>query len=118
LLLALEQGLSQFQDIKGGFPHVSGMTYTFDSSAKPFSRVGAVKVAGKPLRYEKMYSLATSDFLANGGDGYFALKEAPRLNAQSARPPQIADLVVQRIANEYGISPPMTQRIVDTAKGR
>jgi 2',3'-cyclic-nucleotide 2'-phosphodiesterase (5'-nucleotidase family) len=118
LLLALEQGLSQFQDIKGGFPHVSGMTYTFDSSAKPFSRVGAVKVAGKPLRYEKMYSLATSDFLANGGDGYFALKEAARLNAQSARPPQIADLVVQRIANEYDISPPVTQRIVDTAKGR
>jgi 2',3'-cyclic-nucleotide 2'-phosphodiesterase (5'-nucleotidase family) len=117
LILALEQGLSQIENIKGGFPHVSGMAYTFDSNARPFTRVKSVMIAGEPLRNDKTYTLATSDFLANGGDGYLALKDAPRLNSESARPPQIADLVVQRIANNYDIVLSKSQRIVDTAKG-
>jgi 2',3'-cyclic-nucleotide 2'-phosphodiesterase (5'-nucleotidase family) len=118
LILALEQGLSQYENVKGGFPHVAGMQYTFDSRAKPFSRVKSVSVGGEPLRLERMYSVATSDFLANGGDGYFALKDAPRLNSQTARPPQISDLVVQKIANQYNVSTHNTQRILNVAKGR
>lgn len=118
LILALEQGLSQYENVKGGFPHVAGMQYTFDSRAKPFSRVKSVSVGGEPLRPERMYSVATSDFLANGGDGYFALKDAPRLNSQTARPPQISDLVVQKIANQYNVSTHNTQRILNVAKGR
>ncbi len=34
LIQALEEGLSQYQNLKGGFPHVSGMSYSFDPSAK------------------------------------------------------------------------------------
>ena len=39
LIQALEEGLSQYQNLKGRFPHVSGMSYSFDPSAKVLQRV-------------------------------------------------------------------------------
>ncbi|MFM2355815.1 MAG: hypothetical protein RLZZ528_1551 [Pseudomonadota bacterium] len=73
ILAALENGVSQHEKGAGRFPQVSGMTYAFDVSAPAGSRVSEVMVGGAPLDLNKVYSLATNDFILGGGDGYAAL---------------------------------------------
>ena len=64
----------------GRFPQVSGMTYKFDASRAPGSRIIEVKVGGMPLDEDKNYTLATSSFLVlKGGDGYTMFENAKLL---------------------------------------
>lgn len=82
---ALELGASLYPEESGGFIHVSGMTYTIDSSV-PSSvqvdekrnfvgvageyRVKDIMVGGEPLDTEKMYTVASHNYwLKSGGDG-------------------------------------------------
>ncbi|CAM2976749.1 5'-nucleotidase C-terminal domain-containing protein [Paenibacillus sediminis] len=70
LLAALENGASDYPNPKGGFAHVSGMTYKIDASKPKGSRVHSVLVGGKVLDVKATYLLATNDFIAAGGDEY------------------------------------------------
>ncbi|MCB2116380.1 MAG: 5'-nucleotidase C-terminal domain-containing protein [Rhodobacteraceae bacterium] len=73
VLLALENGVSQVEKGAGRFPQVSGLTFAFDASAEPGSRVSEVMVAGAPLEADKVYKVAVNDYILGGGDGYAAL---------------------------------------------
>ena len=70
LKAALENGVSQIEETAGRFPQVAGMTFTFDASAEPGSRISDVTVAGEPLDPAKTYGLVSNDYVRNGGDGY------------------------------------------------
>ncbi len=70
---ALENGVSQIEDTAGRFPQVSGLSFTWDPSKPPGSRIVAVEVGGKPLDPTKIYRVATNDYMLSGGDGYTAL---------------------------------------------
>ncbi|MDQ3805669.1 MAG: bifunctional metallophosphatase/5'-nucleotidase, partial [Acidobacteriota bacterium] len=78
---ALENGLSLSgpRAEPGRFPQVSGITYAYDLSRAPGERVREVTVGGKPLDLKKTYTLATSSYVAGGGDGYAVLKGRPNL---------------------------------------
>lgn len=67
---ALENGVSQLEQGGGRFPQVSGMTYVFERSRPVGQRVVEVRVGGQPLDPARVYSIATNDFMAGGGDGY------------------------------------------------
>jgi len=67
---SLETGVARVEVRDGGFPQVSGMSYTFDPEAPAGSRIVAVSVGGAPLEETRRYVLATHDFLAAGGNGY------------------------------------------------
>lgn len=62
----------------GGFPHFAGMTVEAkqlevtneDGTTKTKGQVLSVLVDGKPIDPAATYTLATNDFMANGGDGY------------------------------------------------
>ncbi len=71
---ALENGFSTYPEPLGGFPHVAGLTATFDASKPAGERVVEVKVAGELLDLNKTYSLVTNDFLVAGGDNYEMFK--------------------------------------------
>lgn len=73
LMTALENGVSQVEDLSGRFPQVSGMAFTFDPKRPAGRRVVAASVGGKPLDPAAIYRLATADFLLKGGDGYTTL---------------------------------------------
>ncbi len=73
---ALENGVSEVEDGGGRFPQVAGLRYTWDASQAVGSRIVSVDVwndeagAWEPLDLEKIYYVATNDFMRSGGDGY------------------------------------------------
>jgi len=93
LIAALENGVSGAPAEYGGFAHVSGMKYVFDSTkAKQTldtqaekitfngSRIVEVQIKGEDGKYTKLdpeayYMLATNSFTASGGDFYYALRD-------------------------------------------
>jgi 5'-nucleotidase / UDP-sugar diphosphatase len=73
---AIENGLLYLPHANGRFPQVSGMEVTYALARPPGARVISMRVAGSPLDEERMYRLATIDFLAAGGDSYSMLRDA------------------------------------------
>ncbi|MCB2109779.1 bifunctional metallophosphatase/5'-nucleotidase [Albidovulum sp.] len=73
VLAALENGVSQVEKGAGRFPQVSGISFAFDASAEPGKRVSEVMVGDQPLDMDKVYKVATNDYMLGGGDGYGAL---------------------------------------------
>ncbi len=74
VLAAIENGIDSYPEAKGAFPHIAGMTVTFDSSKEAGSRVVELKIAGTLVDPAATYTLATNDFLVSGGDGYSMFK--------------------------------------------
>lgn len=70
IVAALENGVSAIEDGGGRYPHVSGITYSFDVSRAAGERVLDVMVGGAPIDTEATYRVATNDFMGRGGDGY------------------------------------------------
>jgi 2',3'-cyclic-nucleotide 2'-phosphodiesterase (5'-nucleotidase family) len=70
---ALENGFSQVENGAGRFPQVSGLKVVADLKQPAGSRVVSVMVGDKPLDLAATYTVATNDFMLNGGDGYTAL---------------------------------------------
>ncbi|MFD2442755.1 5'-nucleotidase C-terminal domain-containing protein [Bacillus sp. CGMCC 1.16607] len=77
---ALEQSVSQVPKENGGFLHVSGLKFTYDSSKEAGKRVVSIEVKGKDgsftaLDESKNYIVATNTFTAKGGDNYDVFKK-------------------------------------------
>lgn len=81
---ALENGVSAVEDGGGRFPHVSGMTFTFDPAQAAGARVTEVMVDGETLDDSATYSLATNDFMGAGGDGYSMFVGKPSIIEENA----------------------------------
>lgn len=77
IVAALEHGTNEYPNEKGAFPHIGGMSFTLNVNAPVGQRVTNVKVKGEPIVMDKMYSVATNDFMAAGGDGYTMFKQYP-----------------------------------------
>ena len=87
VLQALEGGLSAWPRLEGRFPQVAGIKFEFDGTATPGARVvlGSVYVQRwvnmheeaewEPLEPAGKYTLACKAYMAEGRDGYSALKE-------------------------------------------
>lgn len=90
---ALEHGVDSAPEPAGKFPHVSGMTFKYDSSKPAGERVTEVLVKGEKLDLEKTYKLATNDFVSIGGDDYkmFAGKTKFAENAL------LSDVLIEKI---------------------
>jgi 5'-nucleotidase/UDP-sugar diphosphatase len=76
LLKTLEYSLSKI-DVKSGiFPQVSGIKIIYEADRVFGDRVCEGMIDGKPIEKQKIYRLATNDFLLRGGDGNLGLKQA------------------------------------------
>lgn len=101
ILDALELSVTAYPELAGGFLHVGGMRFTFDPNKKAGSRViSATLDDGTPIDPQNTYSLATNDFLADGGDGYEMLKGGSAI-AYSA----LDETVIKYIQNNPGKIP-------------
>lgn len=72
----LEHGVADWEQGKGRFPQVSGLAFTLEVHAPPGQRVRDLTVGEHPWRPDAAYTLATTDYLAEGGDGYQMLRQA------------------------------------------
>jgi 2',3'-cyclic-nucleotide 2'-phosphodiesterase (5'-nucleotidase family) len=69
---AVIQQMLNLAAFKGGWP-VAGATYEIENQ-----KAHHIIIQGEPLRSGKIYKLATSDYVANGGDNAFFLKPVKR----------------------------------------
>lgn len=107
----LEQGFARAENLTGGFPQVSNMTVRADVTRPAGDRVMAVMIGGEPLDENRLYRLATNDFLARGGDGYDALKSAKILVGQ-ADAKLIANHVMAYIRAQGTVAPKFEGRVI------
>ncbi len=108
---ALEQGFTGAENEVGRFPQVSGMRIKADVTRAVGQRVVGVTVNGKPLNPKDKYRLATNDYLANGGDGYAALKSGKVLVGE-AEADLIANIVMAYIRAKGTVAPALDGRII------
>lgn len=70
---AIENGLRDAPQGAGRFPVISGFSFEADLKQPQGSRVIAVMVDGKPIDPAGKYTVASNNFMLEGGDGYTAL---------------------------------------------
>ncbi|MDN2580524.1 5'-nucleotidase C-terminal domain-containing protein [Aquibium sp. ELW1220] len=114
LKASIEQGLSEIEEIKGKFPQVAGLKYSFDMSVAPNEgRLQSIETmengAWVPLDDAKVYSVVTNNFMRGGGDGYKLFAT----NAQNAYDfgPSLEDAVAEYLAANNPYTPKVEGRI-------
>lgn len=103
------------EDVEPGrFPQVSGISFRYDTRQPVGGRVTELLVAGKPYEADRIYTMATSDFLVSrGGDGYSMLQRLKVLVPASEAPKDSAvfEDAIRNSPNST-ISPRVESRIV------
>ena len=79
-LITVEEGVVVRDGASGRFPQVGGLRYSFDPTLEAGSRIVSVEVLGEDGTYsaidpEATYTVASNDFMRNGGDGYTIFAE-------------------------------------------
>ena len=110
---ALENGVSQVEEVKGRFPQVAGLKFVWDPSVAPNEgRVQEVMVMKDgefaPIDPSATYSVASNNYVRNGGDGYKMFKSAD--NAYDFGP-DLADVTAEFMAAQGDYAPYTDGRI-------
>ncbi|SCM66909.1 bifunctional metallophosphatase/5'-nucleotidase [Donghicola eburneus] len=105
---ALENGVSEIEEGGGRFPQIAGMSFVFDASAEPGSRVSDVMVGGEPIDPAATYGVVSNNYVRNGGDGYKMFRDAE--NAYDFGP-DLADVTAEYIAANAPYTPYTDGRI-------
>jgi len=115
LMEALEHGVARSAEDNepGRFPQVSGVKFKFDTSKLPGQRVVEATVNGKPIDPKAKYTVALSDFLVKGGDGYTMFKDAPVLIAadKAKKDSEVFEQAIRSAPNAT-IAPKVEGRII------
>ena len=80
IVAALENGVGQVEEGAGRFPQVSGLKYTADLNKPAGSRITSVEVKEGDgfvaIDPNKVYGVATNNYMRSGGDGYSVFASA------------------------------------------
>lgn len=106
----LEQGLAGLERGGGGFLQLSGLRMTYDPRQPILRRVVALEIGDGPVDPARVYTLAVVDYVAGGGDGITALRDA-RVLVDAVSGPQLSDVLVDAIAKAGTISPNIDGRL-------
>ncbi len=110
---AIENGVSQAERTAGRFPQIAGMSFSWNPKADAGNRVVSVKVGGKFLDDARVYTVATNDYMAAGGDGYSVLKKG-RVIIDASGATLMASMVMDYIKAKGSVSPKIEGRINPT----
>lgn len=112
LRAALEHGIDRriANGQSGAFPHASGLRIVYDPALPKGRRIVELTAGGQPLRDEADYRLATSNYLAGGGDGYAILKGLPVLRAAEGSPLE-TEVLLQAMERAGTIAPQLDGRL-------
>jgi 5'-nucleotidase len=110
---ALEHGLAQREREGGAFLQASGLRLVFDPTRPPGRRIVTATIGGAPVEPERRYTVAVVDYVARGGDGFTAFREAPVI-VDAASGPLLADVLLQAVTAAGTIAPEVDGRIQST----
>lgn len=113
LFRAMENAVSALDVYKGRFAQVSGMVVVFDSSEPVGQRIKSIKINGQGIKLTQMYTVATTDYLVSGGDGYEVFKGVKKLGAKHLAIRLVSDIVTDNITRDKMLSPQIDGRLVD-----
>lgn len=118
---ALEHSVSQSPKESGGFLHVSGMKFTFDSTKAADSRVVTMEVKNADGTYTaidiaKEYTIATNAFTAKGGDGFTVFKNAYEQGRVTDLGASDWENLRDYVAELVSVNPQIEGRIMDVAR--
>jgi 5'-nucleotidase/UDP-sugar diphosphatase len=108
---ALENSVSEVELAEGRFLQVSGISFTYSVNKPIGERVHTVNINGRALEPKRKYSVSTSDYLANGGDGYDMFLDTLHHEQNNQKPPLITDVTIRRIQQQKTIFPKIEFRI-------
>jgi 2',3'-cyclic-nucleotide 2'-phosphodiesterase (5'-nucleotidase family) len=108
----LEHGLDRriVNGQSGAMPHVSGLRLMYDPALPKGRRIVELTAGGQPVTAEARYRLATSNYLAGGGDGYALLKGLPVLRPAEGSPVE-TDVLLQAMERAATIAPQTDGRL-------
>ncbi len=114
VIAALENGVSQVEEVKGRFPQVAGIKFTWDASMAPNEgRVVEVMVADGDnwvaIDPAKTYGVVTNNYVRGGGDGY-KMFATDGMNAYDFGP-DLADVMAEYMAEKGGYTAYLDGRI-------
>src|SRR5699024_5358479 len=118
----LEHSVHLAPEYHGGFLHVSGMTFKYDSSREPGDRVVEMKVDKNgetvDIDPDKKYLVTTNEFTAQGGDGFETLAKADEegrfKDIGENDWEQLRDYMVDDLDGK--VDPEMEDRIIDVSE--
>ncbi|SDX09773.1 bifunctional metallophosphatase/5'-nucleotidase [Litoreibacter albidus] len=111
---ALENGVSQVEEVKGRFPQVAGLKFSWDASVAPNEgRIQSVSVQDGDAWVEidpaATYKLVSNNFVRGGGDGFKMFVDAA--NAYDFGP-DVADVLAEYMADNGPVKAFTDGRIV------
>ena len=103
---ALEHGLDRriVNGQSGALPHASGLRIVYDPALPKGQRIVLLTAGGQPVTADAHYRLATSNYLAGGGDGYTVLKDLPVLRPAEGSPLE-TEVLLQAMERAGSIAP-------------
>ena len=110
VLAALENGLSKIEEGAGRFPHVAGLSVRYDPTRPAGERVLEVSRGGVALDPDATLTLATNDYMGNGGDGYDVFEDKVRL-VDAYAGTLMANQVIEYIAARGSVAPVVEGRL-------
>ena len=116
VIVALENGVSQVEEVKGRFPQVAGLKFTWDPSKPPFEgRIIDVLVrkddGWTPIDRTASYGVVSNDYVRGGGDGYDVLAEHAKKVYDYG--PNLETVVADFLATNAPYEPFLDGRIVN-----
>jgi 5'-nucleotidase/UDP-sugar diphosphatase len=95
---ALAFGADAYPATAGKFPHVANATYELKAVGDDKYEVQNVKIGGEDVIDDRVYLLATNDFMAIGGDGYTMFEGKVQVLLQGLMVDITRDYIVQVLA--------------------
>jgi 5'-nucleotidase len=109
---AIEHGVSRIvEDLEDGrFPQISGMEFTFDGRRQAGNRVTLITVGGQPINDSQKYTLSTTAYVLDGGDGYSMFAGNSRILIEPESGAIEAAAVIEAVITDKEIEPQITKR--------
>lgn len=93
IIKALEVGLASYPESNNSFLHVAGMRVEASKRLPAGSRVREVTIGGEPIINNKKYKVATNNYIAEGGDNFSMLAQAPVLSQHNTIAQVLCDYI-------------------------
>ncbi|KAF0716570.1 hypothetical protein As57867_002765, partial [Aphanomyces stellatus] len=103
---AIKQHLSAYPLLSGSYPHVSGLRVKYDRTQEPYQITSLQDEQGSDLQMDEYVTVATTSFIARGGDGCVAWTKGTLLKTGD----QIAQVALRFIEKKRLLAYPLKEQ--------